>query len=180
MSPRIMPLDPATADGAVQNVFAGIKQSMGSVPNIFRTLAHAPSTLDAYVAFNGALSKGRLDRKLREQIAVAVAGFNSCGYCAAAHTYFGERTGVSADELSRNLRSSSNDPRTGAVLGFVRRLLEAHGSVADGDVAELREHGFDDGEIVEIVAHVGMNVFTNYFNLVAATEVDFPEVAMAS
>ena len=41
-------------------------------------------------------------------------------------------------------------------------------------MAQVRNAGYTDGEVVEIVANVAINIFTNYFNHIANTEVDFP------
>lgn len=82
----------------------------------------------------------------------------------------------SAEELGRNLRGRSQDGPTLVALSFVRGVVNRRGQVDDADVEALRAAGFDDGEIVEIVAHIGLNLFTNYFNHIAATEIDFPAV----
>ena len=47
--------------------------------------------------------------------------------------------------------------------------------LSDADEAALREHGFSEGEIAEIIANVALNVFTNYFNVAADVEIDFPK-----
>ena len=40
----------------------------------------------------------------------------------------------------------------------------------------MRTAGFSDGEIAEIVAHIALNVFTNYFNNITEVDLDFPKV----
>ena len=66
--------------------------------------------------------------------------------------------------------------KTGAALRFARTVADTRGRVEDKDLMRVRDAGFSEGEIVEMIAHVGMNLFTNYFNNVARTEVDFPHV----
>jgi AhpD family alkylhydroperoxidase len=132
--------------------------------------------LEGYLAFNSALGRGVLPAGLREQIAVAVAGANECDYCASAHTALGKGAGVSAEELARNLQGGSADGKTQKALRFVRTVVSKRGHVSDADVLALREAGFNDAEVVEIVAHIGLNMFTNYFNHIADTEIDFPVV----
>jgi uncharacterized peroxidase-related enzyme len=173
---RIKPVDPSKAQGKTRELLEAVKKQMGTVPNIFKGFAHSPATLAFYLAQSQALASGSLDPKLREQIAVAMAGANGCDYCASAHTFLGKKAGVSAAELTDNLDGRSADERTGAALRFVTAVVEARGQVDDGELQRVRQAGFSEAEIVEMIAHVGMNLFTNYFNNVAHTEVDFPRV----
>lgn len=173
---RIKAIDPSTAEGKTRKLLDGVQQQLGAVPNIFRTFAQSPAVLDFYLQQSQALAKGVLDPKLREQIAMAAAGSNSCNYCASAHTAIGKSIGVDGDELAQNLSGRSGDPKTEAALTFVRRVIDVRGQVADEDLQGIRDAGFSEAEIVEIIANVGLNLFTNYFNHIAGTEVDFPLV----
>lgn len=159
-----------------QDLLKNVEKQMGSVPNIFLTFAHSPAALEGYLQFSGALAKGKLSRELREQIAVTAAGQNGCDYCASAHTYLGEIAGVKKEELACNLNGDSNDTKTRTALRFVKALIESRGNVSNNAISGLLEAGFNTEEIVEIIGHVGLNIFTNYFNHVAGTEIDFPLV----
>lgn len=174
--PRISPVDRKTASGGTKQLLDGVKAQLGVVPNIFATLVQSPKALEGFLAFNAALGQGLLSAQLREQVALTVAGASSCDYCASAHTALGKGAGVAADELGRNLRGQSQDSKTQTALSFVRKVVEQRGQVGDADLAELRAAGFVEGEIVEIVTHIGVNLFTNYFNHIAGTEIDFPLV----
>jgi uncharacterized peroxidase-related enzyme len=175
---RIQAVDPSMAQGKTRELLEAVKKQMGTVPNIFKGFAQSPAALEFYLAQSQALASGVLDPKLREQIALTMAGFNQCDYCAAAHTFLGKKAGVSAVELTDNLRGRSADEKTGAALRFVTAVAEVRGQVDDEDLRRVREAGFSEAEIVEMIAHVGVNLFTNYFNNVAHTEVDFPRVDM--
>jgi len=175
--PRINPIDHGSATGKAKDLLDGVKAQLGVVPNIFATFVQSPKVLEGFLAFNGALSQGLLSTQLREQIALTVAGANSCDYCASAHTALGKGAGIASDELGRNLRGQSNDSATQAVLAFVSKVVEQRGQVGDGAIDNLRAANFTDGEIVEIVAHIGANLFTNYFNHIVGTEIDFPVVS---
>lgn len=63
-----------------------------------------------------------------------------------------------------------------AALKFAQTVVVQKGEVSGQAVAAVRAAGYGDAEISEIVAHVALNIFTNYFNIVAGTEVDFPVV----
>ncbi len=173
---RISPIDHEAAEGQARSLLDGVNKSLGTVPNLMATIAHSPATLQAYLGFGQALGGGTLGGKLREQLALAVAGANACEYCASAHTALGKGQGVEESELASNLAADSADPRTDAALKFARAIVVKRGFVSDGDVEAVRAAGFGDGEITEIVGVVALNVFTNYFNHVAQTENDFPRV----
>lgn len=168
------------AEGKAKELLDGVKQAMGATPNIFTTFANAPAALSAYLNFNAALGGGVLDAKLREQLAVTVAGFNGCNYCASAHVFLGGKAGIAKEELLANSKGHSADSKTQAAIGFARALLEKRGKVSDDDLAAVRAAGFSDEEIIEILAHVAMNTFTNYFNETALTAIDFPAVDLKS
>lgn len=82
--------------------------------------------------------------------------------------------------MSAAQAGESADPATAAVLGFALKLVAQRGQVGDADVAALRAAGFGDGQIVEILAHVALNLFTNYVNVAFAVPVDFPAVKLRS
>lgn len=162
--------------GPVAPILDSIKKQMGSVPNIFATLAHSPNVLEGFLAFNGSLSSGVLSAQEREQIALAVAGINGCDYCASAHTILAVGAGIDRAETSINLSGTATDPRAQAILEFALSVTEQNGNISIDELDTLRTHGIGDEEIVEIVANVAINLFTNYFNHVAQTDIDFPLV----
>ncbi|MDH3474173.1 MAG: carboxymuconolactone decarboxylase family protein [Rhodospirillales bacterium] len=174
--PRITPIDPTQAEGKAKVLLDGIQKSLGMTPNLMRSLAQSPAALQAYLDFNKALDGASLNAKTREAIALTVAGENGCDYCASAHTAVGGLLGAERAELAANLDGRSNDPRVAAVLAFARAVVVKRGWVSDEDLDAARAAGLGDREITEIVAGVAVNMFTNYFNHVAGTEVDFPLV----
>jgi len=109
---------------------------------------------------------------------VAVANRNACDYCLAAHTALGRKAGVSGDTLAAAQSGESADPRTAAVLRFALQLVNQRGQVDAADVQALRDQGLSDEHIVEVVAHVALNLFTNYVNVALAVPVDFPGVKL--
>jgi uncharacterized peroxidase-related enzyme len=174
--PRFKTIDPATATGRTKELLDAVKQKFGMVPNITRLMANSPQVLEGYLGFSGALGGGRLDPQLRERIAIAVASANGCNYCLSAHTAVGQMIGLSQEELTAAQRGQSSSAKESAVLAFVTKIVRERGWVKDEDLTSLRQGGFDDGEIVEIIAATVLNIFTNYFNHVAETEIDFPLV----
>jgi uncharacterized peroxidase-related enzyme len=175
--PRLHPVDPAQTEGKAAILLDGVRKKYGMVPNLLATLAHAPAALEAYLGLGQALGRGSLDARTREAIALTVAGENGCDYCASAHSAVGARLGMAAEELAANLRGRSSDPRVAATLRFARAVVVERGWVGDAELTAARAAGLGDREITEIVAAVAASIFSNYFNHVAGTEIDFPPVA---
>ncbi len=176
---RISAIDRNHAPASVVRTFDAIQNKLGVVPNMMRTMAQAPVVLEGYLSLSGALSRGALPAALQEQIALAVAEANACSYCLSAHTALGRRAGLSDEQLSASREGLAADPRAHAALQFALAVLERQGGVTDQELARVRAAGFSDAEIAEIIAHVALNVLTNYFNRAAETEIDFPMVTAA-
>jgi len=172
---------PATIDAAPdasQPLLEAVKKQIGSVPNLFRIVANSPATLEGYLGLNAALGKGKLDARTRNRIAMVVAEENGCDYCLAAHTYLGKNVAKMDDaELTANRAGESADPKAQAALRFAAKVVRARGHVEAADVEAVKSAGYDDGQVLEILAHVALNTLTNYVNSALATEVDFPRVA---
>ena len=145
---------------------------------MFRAVANSPAALKSMWGAFGALGAGVIPAKLGEQIAVAIADRNACEYCLAAHTALGRKAGATTEEMQRAQAGESADARTRAALSFALKLVNDRGQVTDADVQDLRQVGFGDEEIVEILAHVALNLFTNYVNVAFAVPVDFPAVRL--
>lgn len=171
-------LESQSAPAASQPLLAQIQQAFGATPNMFKAVANSPAALQSMWAAFGALGKGSLGTKLGEQIAVAIANRNRCEYCLAAHTVLGQNAGASAADMAAAQVGTSSDARTAAALDFALKVVERRAQVDDADIARLREAGFDDEQIVEILAHVALNLFTNYINVALDIPVDFPRVAL--
>lgn len=165
-----------TADRAA--LLTQIHNAFGATPNMFKAVANSPAALKSMWGAFAALGGGVIPAKLGEQIAVAVADRNACEYCLAAHTALGRKAGASAEEMSAAQGGQATDPKTAAALRFALQLVEARGQVSQADVQAVRAAGFDDEAIVEILAHVALNLFTNYVNVAFAVPVDFPGVKL--
>lgn len=173
--PRLKPIESESSTGQVKELLDGVSRKLGMVPNMMRTMANAPAVLSGYLQFSGALNRGTLPAKVREQIALAVAEANGCQYCLAAHSAVGKMVGLTADQIRDSRHGSAVDPKTDALIRFARKVVAGRGRIGDADLRPVRDAGFDDGVIAEVVAAVALDLFTNYFNIVADTEVDFPE-----
>ena len=171
---RIHPVNEQTAPRPTAQLLNTVRKKLGSVPNLIATMASSPAVAQAYLSFSQALASGSLSARLREQIALTVGQANECDYCLAAHTALGKGAGLTEKETCDARQATSHNERERIVLQFAQKMVKVRGLVADADVESLRESGYTDGEVSEIVANVSLNIFTNYFNHVAGTEVDFP------
>jgi uncharacterized peroxidase-related enzyme len=173
---RLKLVDPATATGETKVQLDAVKAAFGAVPNMMRAMANSPVVVEGLMGLWGALAKGKLDGKAREAIAIAVAQANSCGYCLAAHTAIGRKSGFTPEQTSVLRTGLVGDPRLDALVTLARQLVAGNGHVNDAQLAAARSAGLGDGEIAEVVANVAVNYFTNYFNHVADPALDFPAV----
>jgi uncharacterized peroxidase-related enzyme len=173
---RIAEVDSQRATGKTGRLFEQVRARLGMVPNLMRVLANAPVALEGYLNFSEALAGGTLDPKVRAQIGLTVAECNMCSYCLGASAFMGEKAGLSRDEIADAIRACSSDPRTDAVLKLARTIIVRRGDVGDSDLQRARAAGLNDGELVETVANIALNIFINYINHVARPPIDFPEV----
>jgi len=171
---------PATIEAsptASQPMLEAVKKQLGVVPNLFRLVANSPAALEGYLGMSGALGKGALPAATRERIALAVAQINGCGYCLAAHSYLGKNLAKLDDaEIEANRNGGSSDPKADAAVRFAAKVTRERGHVSAEDLLTVKNAGYSDAQIVEIVQHVALNTWTNYINEVAKTVIDFPEV----
>ncbi len=165
---------PDTTDARSKELLSIVKSKLGLVPNMTRAMVRAPAVLDAYLQMSGALGKGALPATTREQIALTVGQANSCDYCLAAHSAIGKKVGLAPEQILAARKGQAADSSTNALLGFARVIVEKRGLVSASDLVAVRAAGFGDDAIAEVVANVALNLFTNYFNHVAGTAVDFP------
>jgi uncharacterized peroxidase-related enzyme len=171
------PATVAEAPAKSQPLLEAVQKQLGSVPNMFRLISTSPHALEGYLGLNGALGKGELPAATRERIALAVAEVNGCSYCLSAHTYLGKNLARLDDaEITANRNGASNDPKADAAVRFAAKVTRARGRVAEADLSAVKLAGYTDAQVVEIVLHVALNTWTNYFNEVFKTDIDFPIV----
>jgi uncharacterized peroxidase-related enzyme len=146
-----------------------VQSKLGIVPNLTRVLANAPAALEGYLNFSGALSGGTLSAKVREQIALAVAQGNKCGYCLSAHTFIGGKAGLADSEITSARMGNGAAGKDDAILKLALTILAQQGEISDTALKSARTAGLSDAEIVETTANVALNIYTNYINHVAQT-----------
>lgn len=172
--------NPENATGKHKRVFDQIHHNFGGVINMFRVIGNSSAALESMWTSFGALSQGKLAGSLGEKIAVLVADINRCEYCLAAHTVLGQQAGATPEEMAQAQAGHSQDAKTQVALNFAAKLVKNRGQVTKTDVETVKLAGFSDEEIAEILAHVALNIFTNYTNVAFDVPLDFPEVKFAA
>jgi uncharacterized peroxidase-related enzyme len=165
---------------AVRPLLDAVEKGLGVVPNLFRLVGQSPAALEGMLGLSAALAR-TLDARTRERIALAVAQVNGCDYCLSAHTYLGLNVAkLDEPEIARNRAGGSSDQKADAAVRFAAKVARERGQVTDADLAAVRLAGFSEAQVIEIVGLVALNVFTNFVNNVAHTDIDFPVVQAAA
>lgn len=170
--PRIAPVNPATATGRAKEIYDGPLKGLHK--HIFTSMMASPAAVDFYLAAGGALKKGVFTEAEREAVALVSGQASGCEYCLAAHTLIGVRAGLTPEQTIEIRRGTVADPRLSALTRFTGALIEKKGHVSDQDVAAFRAAGFGDAHLAEISAVLAVQFFTNTFNHLNQTPVDFP------
>ncbi|GIW74708.1 MAG: alkyl hydroperoxide reductase AhpD [Phycisphaerales bacterium] len=170
---RLRVIDPDSTSGPVREIFDGPLK--GKHLNIFKGMANAPAALSAYLGMAKALGEGVLTPAEREVVALVTGQHTGCDYCLAAHTHLAKQAGLSESQTLQARRGEMDDPRLDALARFTKAVLETNGSVDDAELDAFRKAGYTDQHVAEVVAAIGLNLYTNLFNHVNQTELDLPK-----
>jgi len=177
--PRVSVPNAYSVTDATTEVYAQIKDAIGYVPNAFAAIgAHGPAALKAILAADAVLASGSLTKRDLETIKLVISGVAGCDYCVAAHSLLGKVAGLKPEELKR-IRDGepTGDAKRDALIHFVRTLAETSGTIGDDEIAAIKAAGYSDDQLVDISLAFATTAFTNVFNRINDTEVDFPKVA---
>jgi uncharacterized peroxidase-related enzyme len=155
-----------------------IQSQLGMVPNFLKVFANSPVALRAFLGLHGIAGGGSLDAQTRERIALALAQQNGCQYCVSAHSAIGRKLGLDTAEIEASRAGTSSDAKAAAAVKFAKALAEHNGEVGTAEILAVRNAGYSDAQIVEIITHVGMNVLTNILGKTSRVEIDFPKVEL--
>lgn len=173
---RIAPIEPQSATGGVKRSLDAVEAHLGFVPNGVKVLAASPHALRGYLGLSAGLAAGALSTGERERIAILTAERNECAYCLAAHMHAGRAAGLSEPEVQASRVGSAGDARAAALLRLAGAVIDHRGDVPEDELAAARSAGLTDAELIEVVAEVGANTFSNYANRLARPVIDFPPV----
>ena len=165
--------------GATAEIYSQIKKAIGSVPNTYAAIgAHGPAALKAMLAADAVLTSGTLTKRDQETIKVVISGVTGCDYCLAAHSLLGKLAGLKPEELKKiRVCESTGDTKRDALVRFVRSLAKTSGTVSEENFAAIKAAEYSDAQLVDISLAFATAVFTNVFNRINDTEIDFPAAA---
>jgi uncharacterized peroxidase-related enzyme len=174
---RLPQIEANAAKAGAAELMAGVQAALGVTPNMVKAMANSPAALKAWVQFNGTVGEGTLSGDVRERIALLVAEENGCDYCLSVHSYLGANVAKLSDtEIGHARNGQSDTPKAAAILSLAAAIVRTRGDVEHTDLTAARNAGITDEEIAEVVANVALNFYTNFFNRLAHTEIDFPVV----
>ena len=171
---RLNVITPAQASGQTKELYEAIKRAVGAVPNLYQSLGNSPVALEGVLHTDGILKKGQMSVAEIEAIKLAVSEAYGCDYCLAAHTLLGKKAGLTDEEVIGIRRGASQKPRIGALVKFVNATLHPQARVSDAELGAVRATGYNDAQIAETLLVIAQTVFTNLFNRVNQTSLDFP------
>jgi uncharacterized peroxidase-related enzyme len=139
----------------------------GNVPNMFRAMAHRPEIFETIIAhMEAVLNTGTLPKALKELVIVRTSQLNRTPYCLASHTTICRKLGwtdVQLDALGEAAGSGEFSEREKVAIHLAEVMtLDAH-SYSDTEFARLRRF-FSEGEVVELMAAIGLFNYFNRFN----------------
>jgi uncharacterized peroxidase-related enzyme len=164
------------APASSQPILDAVYKQLGFVPNLHRLMSISPDVLAGFVGLQSSLTN-TLDIKTRDAIALAVSEMNDCGYCIAAHSYAATNFArMSPEEIALNRQGGSHDVKRAAATNFAQHLIKTRGKVSDADLQAVRDAGYSNAQIIEMVALSAQFLLTNFVNHVAQTDIDFPAI----
>jgi AhpD family alkylhydroperoxidase len=176
MMTRIPTHTVANAPEKSQEIVARFEKRMGKLLNIHAGMAHSPVVIAAYEGITQAVGRlGTFDARAKETIALSVGNEDGCDYCQAAHTISAKRAGLSEEEtVAIRAGRIDFDPRLASIAMVAREAARNTGTVSEQAWRGALEAGWSEAELSEAFAHIAANLFTNYFNHYAGTQLDIP------
>ncbi len=166
-APRLSRVPRADAPAEVVEIYDRYMRARGNVPNMFRTMAHRPEILRTMIAhFEAILQTGTVSLKLKELLIVRTSQINRCEYCLGSHTQIAEKLGWSREQLSDLANYAQREdfsPAEKAALRLAEQMTLDSDHIPEKDFAELRRF-YDEGEIIELMAAIGLFNYFNRFN----------------
>ncbi|MBT5469033.1 MAG: peroxidase-related enzyme [Nitrospina sp.] len=175
---RIQAIESENASNEVKDLYQQVENELGMLPNLIKTLANAPIAAKAFIQFKNLVAQGVLPVALREKISLRISEANGCSYCVSAHCALSKGAGLADEEVRDSRQGQSPDRKTDLAIKFAERVMDARGSVTTDEIDGLRDVGYSDQEITEIITVVIFTQFSNYFNNAAGTVNDFPKAAV--
>ncbi len=169
---RLNPIEFRQISPEVRATLDQLRPNSTDVPNFLRVVAKSLAAMRAFAGMEDALARGHLSAREREQIALAVGEINGSNYCLVAHSRSAREAGLSEQDIQLARNADAAETRENAMLRFTQAVALQRGAIRDAELALVRTAGFSESEIIEIIANIALNIFTNYLNIISKTEPD--------
>lgn len=177
---RIHTVELVDASPALKAHYDTAKAALGGLPNLIKIYGNSEAALGGFLALYGATADSNFSHALREKIALTVAEVNGCNYCLSAHSAIARHLGVQPVQIEAARRGTGEDAKEAAALRFAKAIAEKRGQVSQAEFDAFRAAGYSEKDVVDLVAIVTLNVFTNLLGNTIETDIDFPRAAPLS
>ena len=181
--PRLSRLSRNQVPDSTGEIYDRYVRQRGNVPNMFRTVAHRPEIFETMIAhFEAILTTGTLPTKLKELVIVRTSQLNACDYCLASHTAIGLKLGWSKEQLDNLAQFESREDFTAAekaALRLAEKMTLDANHFSDAEFSHLRSF-YSEGEVVELMAAIGLFNYFNRFNNLLQMEPTKPNEGVAA
>ncbi len=173
---RVATIKQEEATGLVKSLYTTLISRIGHVPNIFLTMANSPEALAAFVQMQKCAAMSSLPEDIKSYISLAMAEANECQYCLSAHSAIAKSIGLQESDILKARSGAADNKKNDQILKFVKSVVQKRGAVSDKEVQDLKAQGVTDREICDIILLISLNNFSNYFNKINNTDIDFPPI----
>jgi uncharacterized peroxidase-related enzyme len=167
---RIEPIETEQATGKAKELLDELAGRGVQPGPMIRAMANAPALLRGYLDLSRAMKRTHLDRRIVERINLAVHEWLGCEYCLVAHTRAARQLGLSDADIELARQGTATDPKIAAIVALGQQVIAGPRDVTDEQIDELRNHGYTDEQIAEVVGLVALQLLTGGLNLVAGIE----------
>jgi len=165
--PRISRLSRSQVRPSSVAIYDRTLRDRGNVPNMFRTMAHRPEIFETIIAhMDAVLNTGTLPKALKELVIVRTSQVNRTPYCLASHTAICKRLGWTDEHIEalKNVDATAQFTESEKVaIHLAETMTRDPHSYSDEEFARLRTF-YSEGEVVELMAAIGLFNYFNRFN----------------
>ena len=166
--PYVNEIEETQADARLRDIYRGIEQNFGFLPNYFKAIGALPDAIEAQLRLNAAIMEdGALTKIQKEQIGLVVSGITSSSYCIFVHMELLRRFGVEksiARKLTTDYDNAAVDAKLKVLFHFADKLTRKPQEIEDADIEAVKKTGWDDAAVRETVLTVA---FFNFINRVS-------------
>lgn len=159
-----------------QVIYDELNDKAGMVANVYKVAANSPQALKGIIDLTKTLNRGQFSKQEIQAIDLVIAEVSDCDYCRAAHTDIGKQVGWTEEETQQLRTGSFNkDEKIDALVKLSREIVKTNGNPDESTIQAFADVGYTHEHLAELIGWVAVNIFTNYTNHIAGTEIDFPE-----